>query len=187
MDVETAIRTRRSIGRLEGDVPPETVRELVELATCAPNHHLTQPWRFTVVAGDERERLGRLWATVAADAQGLEGAAREEAMRRDAAKLMRAPVLVVVSTRTDADPVVAEEDFAATAAAVENLLLAAHARGLGAAWRTGGIAHDPQVKAYLGLDPGDRIVSIVNLGRAATEPVPVRRGDPNAVLRWLSR
>jgi len=184
MDVIEAIRTRRSIGRLQGEIAPEVIRELVELATWAPNHRLTQPWRFTVVAGDERERLGRLWGAIAAAAQGFEGEEREESIRRDVTKLLRAPVLIFVSTRTDPDPVVAEEDLAATAAAVQNLLLGAYARGLGAAWRTGRIVHDSTVKEFLGLAPTDRIVAIVNVGEPAMEaPAPHER-EVDGVIRW---
>jgi nitroreductase len=184
MDIIEAIRTRRSIGRLQGEIAPEVIRELVELATWAPNHRLTEPWCFTIVAGAERERLGRFWGEIAATAQGFEAEQREESIRRDVGKLLRAPVLIVVSTRTDPDPVVAEEDLAATAAAVQNLLLGAYARGLGTAWRTGRIVRDPAVKAFLGLAPTDRIVAIVNLGEPAMEtPAPHAR-DVDGVIRW---
>lgn len=184
MDVIEAIRTRRSIGRLQGEIPRETIRTLVELATWAPNHRLTEPWRFTVVEGAERERLGRLWGEIAANAQGLVGEQREESVRRDIGKLLRAPVLIVVSARTDPDPVVAEEDFAATAAAVQNLLLGASALGLGAMWRTGQIVHDPAVKEFLGLGATDRIVAVVNVGWPAMEVPAPRTRDVDAVLSW---
>lgn len=185
MDVIQAIRTRRSVGRLAGDIPPEVVRELVELATWAPNHRLTEPWRFTVVSGDARQRLATLWGEIAAREAGVEDAQRDEHAKRAAEKVLRAPVLVVVSTRTDGDPVVAEEDFAATAAAVQNMLLAAWALGYGAMWRTGTMVRHPAVKDFLGLDPTDRIVSVVYLGLAATNPPPARPRDVDAVFRWL--
>ena len=51
-----AIRTRRSVGLSAGDVSRETIKELIETATMAPNHKLTQPWRFTVIEGPARER-----------------------------------------------------------------------------------------------------------------------------------
>jgi nitroreductase len=184
MDVAQAIRTRRSIARLDGDVPRETIRQLVELGCWAPNHHLTEPWRFTVLRGDDRERLGRFWGAIAADAQGLAGDAREESIRRDVGKLLRAPVLIVVSTRTDPDPVVAEEDLAATAAAVQNMLLGASALGLGAAWRTGRMVHDAAVKSYLGLDPSDRIVAVVHLGQPAMDAPPGQARNVDAVLTF---
>jgi nitroreductase len=185
VNVDDAIRGRRSVAMADGDVDASQIRELIELATWAPNHRLTEPWTFTVIAGEERRRLAERWATIAADAQALEGEAREASMQRDIAKVSRAPVLVVVSTRVDPDPVVADEDFAATAAAVQNLLLGAYAHGIGAMWRTGRMTRDPAIKEHLGLDPADRIVAIVYLGRPAARTVPGRPREVDARIRWL--
>jgi len=99
-------------------------------------------------------------------------------MRRTAFKPLRAPVIVAVSVRTDQNAVRAVEDFAAASAAVQNMLIAAHARGLGAIWRTGDVAYRDDVKAFLGLDPADRIVGFVYLGRPAMTAPPAR---PRAV------
>ncbi len=183
MDVLEAIRTRRSIGRLEGEVAESDLREFVEAATWAPNHKLTQPWTFTVLRGDARARLGEAWAAALAREIALEGEEREAFLRREARKPLRAPVLVVISTRTDADPVTALEDYGATAAAVQNLLLAAWARGYGAMWRTGAIAYAPAIKAHLGLAAEDRIVGIVYLGRPAMTPPKPQPREIAGVLR----
>ncbi|MBC5798470.1 MAG: nitroreductase [Candidatus Eremiobacteraeota bacterium] len=186
MEVMEALRGRRSIGKLDGDIDDAQVRELVEAAIHAPNHKLTEPWRFTVVRGDARVRLGAAWADCEAGRTTLTGAERDAYLRREAQKPLRAPVLIVVSTRTDADPIVAQEDFAASAAAVQNLLLAAHARGFGAMWRTGAMAYDQRINEHLGVERSDRIVAIVYLGRAA---MPLPRDRPRnveAVLRTLS-
>lgn len=185
MDAIEALRARRSVGRLEGDVDVPAIEELIELATWAPNHHLTEPWRFTVLRGAARERLGKAWAAVAVRDLPLEGEARAAALEREAAKLLRAPVLIAASVRTEADPIMASEDFAATAAAVENLLLGAAARGYGAMWRTGGMAYSPEVKAFLGLEPTDRIVAFVYLGRSASEPPAAQPRSAAGVTRWL--
>jgi nitroreductase len=186
MEVFDAIRSRRSVGRLDGDVDEVQIRELIELATWAPNHRLTEPWRFTVVRGAARERLGSIWASAAAADLTLTGEARDAALQREAGKTLRAPVIIVASTRTDSDTVVAEEDLAATAAAVENLLLAAAARGLGAMWRTGDMARNREVKAFLSLDPSDRIVAFIYLGRASGEAPPPKPREVDGVIRWLA-
>ena len=186
MEVMEALRGRRSIGKLNGDIDDAQIRELVEAAIHAPNHKLTEPWRFTVVRGDARARLGEAWAACEAARTTLTGADRDAYLRREAQKPLRAPVLIVVSTRTDADPIVALEDFAATAAAVENLLLAAHARGYGAMWRTGAMAYDERINEHLGLAQSDRIIAIVYLGRAAMPPPRDRPRNVDAVLRTLS-
>ncbi|HLH76397.1 MAG TPA: nitroreductase [Candidatus Binataceae bacterium] len=167
----------------EGRVPREVVEELIELATCAPNHRLTEPWRFTIVEGDGLEHLGRFWG--ARTAAKAEPAQRDKIIDNEVRKLKRAPLVIVVSTRTADDPEMAEEDFAATAAAVENILVAAHARGLAAMWRTGKMVHDPEVKRYLGLDPSDRIVASIYLGHTAlAEAKPMPR-QLTSVIRWI--
>ena len=168
-----AMRARRSIGKLDGDVDEALIRTLLEAAVLAPNHRLTEPWRFTVVRGEARERMGAIWA----EASGSESEAR---------KPLRAPVLIAVSVRTDADAVIAEEDFAATAAAVENLLLAATAHGLGAIWRTGAMVARPEIKAFLELEESDRIVAIVYLGQPAMDAPPAKPRQFESVVRWLS-
>jgi nitroreductase len=184
MDVLEALRTRRSIGKLGGDVGDDEVRTLVEAALWAPNHRLTEPWRFTVLRGDARRRLGEAWAALAPSQTRLSGEEHEAFLRREAAKPLRAPVLIVASVRTDSDPVVAVEDFAATAAAVQNLLLAAHAQGLGAMWRTGGMAYRAEILAHLGLAPNDRIVGLVYLGHPAMDPPRARPRGLEDVLRF---
>jgi nitroreductase len=184
MHVTQTIRSRRSVGRSEGDLSREEIAELIETATWAPNHHLTEPWTFTVITGGARERLGRFWGDVQADALKLEGDKREGYINGAVQKLLRAPVLIIVSTRTDPDPVVAAEDFAATAAAVQNLLLAATERGYSAMWRTGDMVYSDAVKKHLGLHESDRIVATIYLGKRGTkEPQPGQRKPPE--IRWL--
>lgn len=182
--METLIRRRRSIGRSEGELSRTTISELIEAATWAPNHHLTEPWRFTVLTGDARRKLGEFWAKTRADDLALEGEKRDGFIQGEAKKPLRAPVLIVVSARTDSDPVVAEEDFAATSAAVQNLLLVAAERDLSAMWRTGDIVHHPAIKEYLGLDASDRIVAVVYLGeRGISDAQPQTRKPP--AITWL--
>lgn len=185
MDVLEAIRTRRSIGKLAGDVGRDEIDGLVEAAVWAPNHRLTRPWTFTIVCGEARDALGATWAALQGRRTTLDGAERDAYLEREARKPSRAPTIVVASTRTVADPIVAMEDYAATAAAVQNLLLAAHARGLGAIWRTGAMAYAPEINEHLGLDRTDRIVAFVYVGRPAmAAPKSVPR-DVTGVLRVL--
>lgn len=185
MDVLEALRTRRSVGRLVGEVGDEDVRRLVEAALWAPNHKLTKPWRFTALRGAARERLGAVWAALLERTTALEGAERESYIGREARKPLRAPLLLVVSVRTDPDPVVAIEDFAAAAAAVQNVLLAAHAFGYGAMWRTGDMAYRSEINEFLGLGPSDRIVGIVYVGRPAMEAPKAQPRDVDSVLRFM--
>ncbi|MCL6564274.1 MAG: nitroreductase [Firmicutes bacterium] len=186
MDVSEAITSRRSIGRLEGDVDPKVLEELISHAILAPNHHLTQPWRFTILTGPARERLGEFWARLTADERGLAGEEREKWIEREKSRPLRAPVLIVVSCPVDQDPVRAAEDHSATAAAVQNFLLEAWARGIGTMWRTGGMAYHPEVKRFLGLDPSDLIVAMLYVGQPAMAPPKARPRELEKAIRWVT-
>ncbi len=168
MDVETAIRTRRT-HKAYGSEPidRETLDELLELARWAPNHHLTNPWRFRVVGPRALERLKR--------------AAGPEA----AAKLDRAPTLVVCSCELGGDEVQDEEDLHATAIAAYIVLLAAHARGLVGYWRTPGVLRTPEGRAAVGLGDGERFVALIHLGHPVQEKRPPEREPAETVTEYL--
>jgi nitroreductase len=160
MDVETAIRTRRTHKAFTPEpLPREQLQELLDLAQWAPNHHLTVPWRFRVVGPEALARLR--------DAAGSEGAA----------KLDRCPTLVVVSSLLDDDPGQREEDLHATAVASYIVLLAAHARGLAGYWRTPGLLRGEEGRAAVGLSDSERFVGLLHLGHPRQErPAPPRPG-----------
>lgn len=184
MTVSEAIRARRTVGKLAGELSRETIRELIELATLAPNHRMTEPWRFTVVTGAARERLGIFWAERAA--AGIDPAARDAFIAGESKKPLRAPTLIIVSTRTDENPEIAEEDFAATSAAVQNLLIAAQSQGIYTGWKTGKMIHDPEVKRFLGLEPSDRVVGTIYLGTEALDAPKNRPRKLDDVITWMS-
>src|SRR3954451_10196541 len=147
MDVETAIRTRRTHKAFRpGPVSGQILGELFDLARWAPNHNLTNPWRFRVLGPQALERLKR--------------AAGPEA----ASKLDRAPTLVVCSCALGGDPVQDEEDLHATAIAAYIVLLAAHARGLAGYWRTPEVLRTDAGRAAVGLPDHERFVALVHLG-----------------------
>ena len=169
-DVLRAIRERRSVGRVGPDpLPREAVAELLEAAVCAPNHHLTGPWRFIVLAGAARAEVGAAHARAVARRRPD---ATPEALARESARLERAPVVIVCAVGPAQDAVGAREDRDAVAAGVQNLLLAAHARGLAAMWRTGTMADEPEVREALALDASQQIVGFVYLGRPLGPPAP---------------
>lgn len=163
MDAIEALRTRRTVGVFSSEPPPEAlVARAIEAATWAPNHHLTEPWRFHVLTGGSRTAI----AAAAGKTLPPEKATDEE-RRAVRAKFERAPMLVVVTQAAgDGDAVRDLEDYAACACATQNLLLAARAQGLAAKWSTGKLAHSEGVKRFLGLGEGDRIVGFVYLGYA---------------------
>jgi nitroreductase len=166
MDLLEALRTRRSVSAFGPDAPSlEAVERAIEAATWAPNHHLTEPWRFHVLVGDARSRLADAVCRTLPPERDSEA---ERASVR--AKLGRAPVLVVVTQAGNAeDPLRDREDYAACACATQNLLLAAHAQGLAAKWSTGKLAHSEGARRFLGLAEPDRIVAYVYLGYATKQ------------------
>lgn len=169
MELEEAIRTRRT-QKVFGTEPVarETLLELLELARWAPNHHLTNPWRFYVLGPHALERLKQ--------AAGAEAAA----------KLDRAPTLIAVGAHQSGDdPVQDEEDLLATACAAFLVLLGAQERGLASYWRTPAVLRTPEGRAALGV-PGDvRLIGLLHLGpRRQEQPVP-ERAPLRDVASWL--
>jgi nitroreductase len=189
MDTYTALATRRTAKAFAPDAPPREVLErIIEAATWAPNHRLTEPWRFTVIAGDERARFGDALAAWLRGPHGPEGIA-EKAIESTRVKPLRSPILIVVAQqgRHD-DPEMDLEDYAACCCATENLLLAAHAEGLAAKWSTGDMTIMPPALDYCGLAEGDRIVAYIYLGypaEAEREPQRATRKPPAITWRGL--
>ncbi|HEY6729673.1 MAG TPA: nitroreductase [Solirubrobacterales bacterium] len=161
MDVETAIRSRRTHKAFGSEpLPREQIDELLELASWAPNHHLTVPWRFRVIGPETLRRLKEL--------AGAEGAA----------KLDRAPTLIVTSCVLSGNPVEEEEDLHATAVASYIVLLAAHARGYAGYWRTPELLRSDAGRAAVGLPAEERFVGLLHLGPPRQEkPAPARPGS----------
>ena len=168
MEVEEAIRTRRT-HKVYGSeaVARETLDELFELARWAPNHNLTNPWRFRVVGPDALARLKE--------------AAGEEA----AAKLDRAPTLVVVSVAETGDAIQNEEDHAAASVAAYIVLLAAHGRGLAGYWRTPAVLRTDAGRAALGVPPDERVIGLLHLGPPRQERDAPDRAPTGDIVTFL--
>lgn len=182
--VHKAIAERRSVGEVSpAPLGRERIRPLLEAALWAPNHKMTQPTRFVVLSEDARDALGDAHA---AARRRLVPDMSDEALLAQRRLTARAPHIVVVIHRgTSSDPVVRREDRDTVAAAVQNLLLAAHADGLGAVWRTGAFVDEPEVRAHLGCGDDDEVVGFVYLGQPEGPPPPVPpRPHVDAVTEW---
>lgn len=186
--VIAALRDRHSAAKLKPDpVPKALIEQVIDAATWAPNHHLTKPWRFVVVGGEARDALGEVMATslLARLAERESDLARAQ-LAKERRKPLRAPILVAVAALPSTAPKVKEaEEIAAVAAAVQNMLLAAEALGLGAMWRTGDAALDPSVKAFLGLPPDAHLVAFVYLGYPESAPRRQRESTGSVHTAWL--
>lgn len=188
MNIEEAIRTRRTIGRVKKDpVERELLEKIIEAATWAPSHHNTQPWKFIVMTGDGRAKLGEGYARVAlASLETGIGNALEDRLAKERAKAYRSPVVIAAVCSPSEDPrATLVEEVAATHAAVQNLLLAAHANGLGAIWRSGDPMYHPLMKDSFGLDAEEQLVGLIYLGYPDMTPPDVKRTPAADKTVWL--
>ncbi len=167
--MEQAIRERRTHKAFGPEpVGRQTLDELLELARWAPNHNLTNPWRFRVLGPEALANLKQ--------AAGEEGAA----------KLDRAPTLVAASVVQTGDEVQDEEDVSASAAAVYIVLLAAHARGLVGYWRTPGVLRTEAGREALAVAPDERVLGLIHLGPQRQEKEPPERLPPGDYVTYLA-
>ncbi|HVR04396.1 MAG TPA: nitroreductase family protein [Solirubrobacteraceae bacterium] len=171
MELEHAIRTRRTHKAYAPEpVPWETLTRLFELARWAPNHHLTNPWRFRVLGPRTVERLKQL-----ADAE----------QPGSGSKLDRAPTLVAVSVRREGDAVQQQEDLLAGAVAAYLVLLAAHGVGLAGYWRTVPLLDSPAGRRVLELDPAELAIGLLHLGWPRQEQRVPERAAVDAFVQQL--
>ncbi len=188
MEVREAIASRRSLGRVKADpVPEEIVGEILESAVHAPNHRITEPWRFHVFTGKGRGELARARAELArilAEAEGEEEEFIAGRVSRERKKAFRAPVVIAVISKGGRDEVETLENYAACCAAVQNMQLTAHALGLATIWRTGPVAYHPYMRDFFGLEGDDKIVAYLYLGYPETEERPRRREPASSKTVW---
>jgi nitroreductase len=185
MEALDAIFTRRSLKVVRPDpVPHELIERLLAAAVQAPNHYRVRPWRFIVLQGEARNRLGDVFAEIL---QENHPDLSPEALEIERGKPLRAPLVIAVGVDLPDDPrVIKVENICAAAAAVENLLMAAQALGLAAIWRTGSAAYEPRVKAFLGLQPDQPLIAFVYLGYPETRKLPpVDRPSFQDRILWL--
>jgi nitroreductase len=168
VDLEEAIRSRRTHKAYGPEpVPREQLDELLELARWAPNHELTNPWRFRVVGPESLQRL------------------KQAAGPESAPKLDRAPTLVVASQVRSDDPVQDEEDLCAVAAAISYVLLAAHSRGLAGYWRTPEVLRSPDGRAAVGVPADERVLGLIHLGPPRQDREAPERLAPGDYVTFL--
>jgi len=184
MDVRTAIEARRSIKRFtETVVDRGQIETLLETAVQAPNHRMTQPWRFYVLGPEARRRYGAVVGGRKARKVEDADAAKQVAAKVEA-EHVTLPAVIAVAIRIAEDPEVCEEDCAATWMGVQNLLLAAASMGLGTHLKTGAVMQDPAARAAVGVKEDERIVALINLGEPAEMPAVKPRMSARELTVW---
>jgi nitroreductase len=189
MDTHDAIARRTSTRNFRPDqLPRHVIERLLAAAVRAPNHKLTEPWRFVVVTGATKERYAEIRR--AHRARRFDDPTTPEAQRaidKTVREHLDTPAFVFVLCAVSDDAVRREEDYGAAMMAIQNLLVAATADGIGTFLRTGGVMEHPDVLALVGALAGFRIVGIVSLGYLASEVEPTPRKKPlSEVVTWLA-
>ena len=184
MELFEAIRGRTTFKKVKPDaVPRDLVEKLLAAGVQAPNHHKVRPWRFVVLTGDGRKKLGDVMAASFADRNPDVPA---EALEKPRGLPLRAPVLIAVGADIPEESNIIEvENISAASAACQNILLAAHALGLGAIWRTGEWARDAKVKEFLGFAPDQHIVGFIYVGYPDVTPEPYTRIGFEDRVTWV--
>lgn len=184
--LRTLIESRRTVGKFLAEQPPrELIEQVLEAATWAPNHRLTEPWRFTVLAGEAREELGRFMGAQNAAKYPDDPERREFERAKGERKALRAPVVIALGVEPlQASNVEEIEEIAAVAAAAQNMLLTAHALGLGVKWSSGAIVHDPGVKEWLGLSERAHLLGFLYIGYPAMTSQRSQRTPAAELTAW---
>lgn len=187
MDAIDAIQRRTSVRRYRADpVPRETIELLLDCAVRAPNHKLTEPWRFAVLTGEAKARLAEIRAAHRLerydDPASDEARAAGDKQRRET---LETPVIIVVMSRVHDDEIIREEDYAAVMMGTANLMTAALSLGLGTYLKTGGVMRDPALAELIDLPAGYRVVGVLSLGYPAEAETPRRRRPAVELTRWI--
>jgi nitroreductase len=185
MDLHEAIRARRSVRQFtDRPIRRDEIQQLLDAAAQAPNHRLTQPWRFYVLGPEARRAYGA--ALGARKAKKVEDPAAAQAVIDKVANAAASlPAQIAVAMTLAENPEVREEDYAATMMAVQNILLTARALGLGTHLKTGAVMEDPRARAVVGVPEGERIVVLIDLGEPAEEPEARARRSASEVTTWV--
>lgn len=186
MDVNEAIRTRRTVARFRPEpIPVETLVRVLEAGIWAPNHRLTEPWRFVIVGPAVRAPLAARFAEWRMEKAPVEAVERRARIREESLRtFLSIPALIAVAAVQEGDEQRRREDYAAVCCAIQNIQLAAWSEGIGMKWSTSGITRDALAYQVLGFDPaGFYIVGFLYAGYPAETPVRERRLPLEAVIR----
>ena len=172
------IRTRRTIHDFLPEVPPrEAILQAIELARWAPNHRHTEPWRFHLLGEQAKSKVVDLNARIVAAKSGFEAG---EAKRK---RWSEVPGWLVVTCARSDDPVLDNEDYAATCCAIQNFSLYLWSRSIGVKWTTGGVTRHPEFFELLGLDPdANRTVALLWYGYPASVPNQQRKAVDEIIV-----
>jgi nitroreductase len=167
------IRTRRTIGAFTAQpIPAGVVESLLEIAVFAPNHRLTEPWRFVYLTGEGVKRYAEIRRDVALAGFKGDESARHQLAEGTYQKFAMLPAILIVINRINSNPSIAEEDYAATSCVIQNFMLLAWEQNIGSAWKTPKLF--PELLAFIGVASDERMIGVIHLGYPSEAPVSQR-------------
>ncbi len=183
MDALEALCTRVSpLQLVEPGPTKEELDKILGAAVCAPDHGRLKPWRFVLISGDARIRFGELMVE---SLRRREPTALSSKLDIERKKALRAPVIIIAAAEViENRGVPGIEQVVAVGAATQNMLIAAHAMGYGAFWRTGPVAYDDEVKSELGFADATTIVAIIYMGSIARAGKPHEMDSLSVTRIW---
>ena len=184
--VQAAIRERTTVhDYATTEVQPDALTRALRAALSAPNHRMTEPWRFVVVGRQSRQALVEI--SVALKAAKVKGELDPSTVRSTREKMLNPAQLVVASQVRVPNPEVAREDYAAMACAIQNIMLSLHSEGIGSKWSTGAVIRDARTYQHLGIDSNlEEIVGFIWVGMPADPPAKLaRKRALDQVVRYL--
>ena len=186
MELSELMKGRRSIFRFKDtEVPVELVKELLDTARWAPNHGLTQPWRFLIVHGEGRERIARLNPPKKGKSE-KDPALQQEAADKFFQKMMAVPMFVIVVLQENPNISIRDEDYAAASCVIQNFCLLAWEKGIGSKWSTYAFIHDAAYREALGIKPGERVIASLHVGYPEVIPSPQPRAPVEEQMTVIS-
>lgn len=179
--LEKIIRERRSVkpSLMNGKkINPSTIQQLLALADWAPTHGRTEPWRFIVFSGDGLARFSQQHADLYKNHTPEESFTNAKYLNIIQNAEKASHVIAVYMKRQVSQKIPLIEEIAATAAAIEHILLGAHEQGIAALWSTGGMTYDNSMKQLLGLEEHDQMMGLIYLGYSDEPSPPAKRNIP---------
>ncbi|MFC7686720.1 nitroreductase [Ureibacillus sp. GCM10028918] len=189
MNIFEAIKSRRSIGFVSDEpVSKELIDSILEAGTWAPSHYRTEPWKFFVLTGDSRIRLGKTLAKIEEQQmEDPESESNQKKLIKIQEKPFRAPLIIAVAVEPSENPrVLLQEEHGAVYAAIQNMLLAAHGLGLAGYWRTGKSAYHPEMKKLFNLTDNGEILGFLYFGHPKRAVPEGKRKHLDEVTTWLA-
>ncbi len=178
---------RRSVKKFKSEMPSRTyIEKILEAATWAPNHRKTYPWRFSVLTGTSREQFGNALKQSIQEDVEINLLHKTAKSFSESKKPLTAPVIIVVWISSSMnDRILYEEDLLSGAAAIQNLMLAAHELQLGTIWRTGKWLNSNPVRDFFSLSSSDHILGFIYLGYPEEVPVRQKSISWEEITTWL--